>query len=324
MSDAPELEERIKQIIRTIAGTYWIASDPTSGEGPLPQTVMDVTTHLPAPLRAALIADGKDPDATWFVYWDINPNDNRLVRALVHIPPTLLADPEDVAKGCAAHEAGHLAITRKHRVVPEEILELPGFAAILAATEERATDHVVEVRFPGAGDWLREARETNVQESLAMPEVAQSNLGLPRYLQLCNAITFEPYSFPTEHCCPEVQAVFEQIRADVAELEQTLPHEHASEREVRAAAIERYRIAYCRIWPKVQPLVQADLHDEIEKRLAEQQGRDGTDAPHEPNDGDATPGGTEGSDTVATDASYSQFSNCLNAQKAGPAVCGSL
>ena len=268
-SDAPELQARVVQIIRTIAGTYWLAADGSIDGEPRPQTVMEMTTDMPPRVRASLVAEGSDPDSTWFVYWDVNPRDHRLQRALVHIPPTLLDEHEDVAKGSAAHEAGHLAITRKHCVVPEELLALPGFAAMLAATEERATDNVVHVRFPGAGAWLRRARQTDVAKNLAVADRVQRQQGLPRYLQLCNAITFEPYGFPTGDCSAEVQAVFASIRDDVARLEQTLPADHSTERQVREAAIERYRIAYDRIWPLVQPLVAADVRDEACKQLAQ-------------------------------------------------------
>lgn len=262
-TDTAPLEERLAQIIRTIAGSYWIAGN-VFADGEVPeQTRIETTREVPEAIAASFGAEGKDADSTWFVYWDRDAN-GKLNRALVHIPVVLLQGPEEIAKGCAAHEAGHLAITRKHCLVPDEVLAKPGFSALLAASEERATDHVVEVRYPGAGRWLRQARLAEVRKCAAAGE-RWTCRGVPRYLQLCNAIIYAPHGFDVGDCLPEVREVFDRIRDDVAEIERTLPHEHAGERQIREAALERYRIAYTRMWPLVEPLVAADLRDEAER-----------------------------------------------------------
>jgi hypothetical protein len=253
MPAAEQLEERLRHIIRTISG----------------RPDLEVTTRVPEALRARLAAEGKDADAEWFTVQEPDPHDReRVARVWVHVSPRLLDEPEDVAKGKAAHEAGHVAITRHGSFVPDEVLEQPGFHALLSSAEERPTDRVVAVRYPGAGAWLDTARRHSLAES-AGERTARQALGyLPRFLQLCSAIVYEPYLADRAGLSPEVVEVLDAVGPDVAALERTLPDEGASEAEVRAAAVERYRILYTRVWPRVRALVEDDTRLEALRRLA--------------------------------------------------------
>ena len=145
------LEERLRLIVQTVCA----------------RPGLEVTTDASPAVRARLAAEGKDVDEEWFTWQERDPEDpERIATTWVHLPPRLLDMPEEVAKGKAAHEAGHVAVTRHGTFVPDEVLAQPGFHLLLSSTEERAVDEVVRRRFAGAGVWLDAARRDSVREAV--------------------------------------------------------------------------------------------------------------------------------------------------------------
>jgi hypothetical protein len=251
------LEERLRLIVRTVCA----------------RPGLEVTTEASPTVRARLAAEGKDVDEEWFTWQEHGPGGHdagergRIARTWVHLPPRLLEMPEEVAKGKAAHEAGHVAITRHGGFVPDEVLAQPGFHLLLSSTEERAVDEVVRRRFAGAGIWLDAARRDSVREAVeAGPGISEA----PLFVQVANLVVYAPHlgSGPaggTDAAAdflasldPEAARVYARIAPDVELLERTLPPEGAGEDEVKASAIERYRIVWERIWPVLRPLVTRD------------------------------------------------------------------
>ncbi len=258
------LEERLRLIVRTVCA----------------RPGLEVTTDATPTVRAQLTAEGKDVDEEWFTWQERDPGDpERIATTWVHLPPRLLEMPEEVAKGKAAHEAGHVAVTRHGTFVPDEVLAQPGFHLLLSSTEERAVDEVVRRRFAGAGVWLDAARRDSVREAVESGGLA----GLPEaplFVQVSNLVVYAPHLHATPAGVhdpsagflgsfdPEALRVYETIAPDVELLERTLPREGADENEVKAAAIERYRIVFERIWPVLRPLVERDIEGRTPESLA--------------------------------------------------------
>ena len=253
------LEERLRLIVRTVCA----------------RPDLEVTTEASPAVRARLAAEGKDVDEEWFTWQEQDPGEHdagereRIARTWVHLPPRLLEMAEEVAKGKAAHEAGHVAITRHGGFVPDEVLAQPGFHLLLSSTEERAVDEVVRLRFAGAGVWLDAARRDSVREAVETSGLAGLSEA-PLFVQVANLVVYAPQLGstplgPSDAAAgflaatdPEAVRVYAQIAPDVELLERTLPPEGAREDEVKAAAIERYRIVWERIWPVFRPLVTRD------------------------------------------------------------------
>ncbi len=248
------LEERLRLIVRTVCA----------------RPGLEVTTEASPAVRAQLAAEGKDVDEEWFTWQEHDPAEReRIARTWVHLPPRLLEMPEEVAKGKAAHEAGHVAITRHGGFVPDEVLAEPGFHLLLSSTEERAVDEVVRRRFAGAGIWLDAARRDSVREAVESLGLAGFSEA-PLFVQVANLVVYAPHlgsppAGPFDAATgfltavgPEARRVYAEIAPDVELVERTLPREGAAEDEVRAAAIERYRIVWERIWPVFRPLVERD------------------------------------------------------------------
>lgn len=271
------LEERLRLIVRTVCA----------------RPGLEVTTAASPEVRARLAAEGKDVDGEWFTWQEHDPAEReRIVKTWVHLPPRLLEMPEEVAKGKAAHEAGHVAITRHGGFVPDEVLAEPGFHLLLSSTEERAVDEVVRRRYAGAGVWLDAARRDSVREAVeamrgsgveapvarsgTAPTEGPGTSGLaglpevPLFVQVANLVVYASHLDPAAadpsdatsaflaSIDPEARRVYARIAPDVELLERTLPPEGAGEDEVRSAAIERYRIVWERIWPLLRPLVASE------------------------------------------------------------------
>lgn len=249
------LLERLAFVVRTLAG----------------RPDLRVATEVSPAARAALAERGRDADGEWFTAREPDTSAPGGTRAWVHAPAALLGEPEDVAMGRAAHEAGHVAITRHGRFVTGEVLEQIGFHALLSSAEERAADRLAGLRLPGAGEWISAARRRSLAEDVDGVPAREALGELPRFLQLCSAVVLDRHLGEETPLAPEVVAVLDSMRPDLEALEQALPAEGATEDEVRAAAVERYRIVHDRLWPRVRPLVDQDLHEEALRRLLSRQ-----------------------------------------------------
>lgn len=259
------LTERLQTLIQAISG----------------KPRLEVSTELDPATAVRMALEGKNPEQTWFRMTKSDPTTRRVVREFVHVPARILESNEDVAKGKAAHEAGHVAITRFGEFVPERVLQETGFHGLLNAAEERPTDQVVRDRFEGAGQWVDEARRDGVREATYAVQ-GKERLGyIPTFGQLCDLIVYAQHrgDLPTAYD-PKVLALYEKIRSEVEALEHTLPAAGASEKEVRRKAIERYKRVYQRIWPEARKLVAQDLEQEklrqmIQQELANEQQKKG-------------------------------------------------
>lgn len=247
-----ELQDRLQSLIRAISRR--------------PDLV--VTTEVSPQTQFQMMREGKDARREWFREARIDQKTNKRVGELVHIPEQIFEINENIAKGKGAHEAGHVAITRHGEFVPDRIIQELGFHSLLAAMEERPTDHVVRTRYPGAGGWIDEARRNNTEEAVIATR-GEDTLGrIPRFAQLCDLIVHEPHYggiFPGYYS-KEILDVYEKIRKDVEEVENTLPHENASELDVINQAKKRYKIVHSKIWPAVESLVE---HDQKEEGLSQ-------------------------------------------------------
>ncbi|MFH0946283.1 MAG: hypothetical protein V2A76_13870, partial [Planctomycetota bacterium] len=114
------LHERLATIIRTISS----------------RPDLQVTTELDPVTMLQMAQQGKDARREWFRMTQYDPLTREVVREYVHIPPEISESNEDVAKGKAAHEAGHVAITRFGEFVPDEVIQELGFHGAMAAAEE--------------------------------------------------------------------------------------------------------------------------------------------------------------------------------------------
>ena len=246
------LHERLATIIRTVCG----------------RPNLTVTTEMDPLMRMRLLSEGHNPDQEWFNDIRYDPKTREEISRIICLPPRIIESGEVVAKGKAAHEAGHVLITRFGEFVPDTVFEELGFNALINAIEERPTDQVVRDRLPGAGAWIDSARhDSQLDAELA---AAQGRLGyLPEFAQLCGHITYEPHGSASSLARPNanVLAVYETIRKDLETLEHTVPAEGASEAKVVKSAKERYRILYKKIWPKVQELLKKDKEQEAMRQM---------------------------------------------------------
>lgn len=241
------LTERLASIIRTVSG----------------KRSLEVTTEIDPGTFFSLASQGKDARQTWFRISRRDPVTRKPIGEFVHIPERIVESKEEVAKGKAAHEGGHSAITRFGEFVPDEVLQELGFHALMAAAEERPTDQVVRERFAGGGEWVDEARADSVRDA-AFAERAAAQLGYaPKSVQLNDLIVYTPqFEKIPERYDRDVVRLYEKIRRTVERVEKTLPADNASEEEIVAKAKERYRTVYTRLWPEVKKLVEQDLETE--------------------------------------------------------------
>lgn len=250
--------ERLQVIVRTVSG----------------KKNLEVTSDVDIQTRLQMAAQGKDARREWFRQQKIDKRTGRATRELVHIPEEISED-EESAKGKAAHEAGHVAITRFGEFIPDKVIQELGFHAVLSSIEERPTDQVVRERRAGAGEWLDTARAADVESGKQAME-RNKNLGyIPSFMQLCDLMVYEPHlkeDIP-ERYSSDVIKLYREIQEDVETVEHTLPAEGSNEKEIVEKAKERYKIIYKNIWPKVKNLIEQDRKNEelrqmIEKSMA--------------------------------------------------------
>jgi hypothetical protein len=257
-----DIHERLKTIIRTVSGKY----------------DLEVTTDMDPQTRLSMLAEGKDPDSEWFREIRLDPITKKPKGEYVHIPPSIFEKTENIAKGSAAHEAGHVLISRYGDFIPEDVIQQLGFHSIMASAEERPTDHVVRQRFHGAGEWVDEMRSGMVEDFDA-DLGKRNNLGyLPKLAQLCNLLVFSRHmkDIPSVYES-DVLEVFRKIETHVKDIEECLPHETASEEEVVKLNKKRYQITYTKLWPEIKKLLKQDQNTEelrqmIKEILQQQQG----------------------------------------------------
>lgn len=248
-----ELRERLITIIRVVSG----------------HPKMTVTTDIDPITAMQLIAQGQNPDQTWFRQTKHDPKTQKVIKEIVHIPEEIVESTENVAKGKAAHEAGHVAITRMGEFIPAEVMQRPGFRVAISSAEERATDQVIRDRFKGAGKWVDEARKDNVS---AIAGEARKRLGtIPKFLQLCDLIVHEPHLGEIiGDYDPDVVQEYERIRADIEQLEASIPEVAENEKAIVKRAKDRYRITYKKIWPAIRRLFETDLEQEAVRQIIDQ------------------------------------------------------
>jgi hypothetical protein len=165
----------------------------------------------------------------------------------------------DVARGKAAHEAAHSAISRTS-FIPEEVAQELGFQATLMAVEERATDQTVRDRYKGAGRWVDTARLDN----LAAYDVAADQIrDMPRFLQLNDLIVHGRQMSDEQigYLEPEVVDVYRTILQDIQEIEETIPNPESSEPQIIETAALRYAKVYKKVWSQVKTLVDKDAQE---------------------------------------------------------------
>lgn len=238
-----ELQDRLGSIIRTISGK--------------PQ--MKVTTEVDSQTLFQMAQEGRDANKEWYDQKQYDPKTRKQIGEIVHIPDQILESNEDVAKGRAAHEAGHVAISRFGEFVPDEVLQELGFHGVLSSVEERPTDQIVRECYAGAGEWVDEARKDSLSEAQFL-EKEKENLGyIPKFAQLCDLMVYAPHieKIP-DHYDPEVVELYNKIGDQVERIEKTLPKDILKENEVLEAAKKRYKIVYSKIWPEAKKLVEDD------------------------------------------------------------------
>ncbi len=229
---------------------------------------LEVTTDVDPRTLMEMASQGQDAHKKWYRLSKYDPKTKEFLGEFVHIPREILEN-EEVAKGKAAHEAGHVVITRQGEIVPDKVMQELGFHSIIAAAEERPTDQVVRDRYPGAGEWVDSARKDSLKEGEEMCEKMGKNLAsIPKFAQLSSLIVYAPqYEELPAHIDPEVSELYKKIQKDVEAVEHALPHENASEEEIVEKAKERYRIIYKKIWPEAKKLVEDDKKNEALKQM---------------------------------------------------------
>jgi nitric oxide reductase activation protein len=244
--ESAELFERLSTIIKTVSR----------------KPNIEVVKNLSLQDQTRLLAEGNNPETTWFRSTQHDPKTRKVVREFIYVPPEMTTIPENEAKGKAAHEAGHTAITRYGEFVPEDVARELGFSGMLAALEERPTDEWVRKTYPGAGDWLDEARIASLREGNEDRDTREALSNIPKFLQFCNSIVYGRWLDQLSNLDSEVRGLYEELALEIEDIEQTLPDLDASESERVEQAKERYKKAYLRIWPKVKALAQQDLKDQ--------------------------------------------------------------
>lgn len=240
------LLERLQVIVRTISG----------------RKNLEVTTKIDPQMQLRMAMQGKDAGKEWFKLEEYDPKTRELIKELVHIPEDV-TESEKVAKGKAAHEAGHVAITRYGKFIPDEVIQELGFHSVISAIEERPTDQVVRERYAGAGKWVDESRKDSILQASAAMQ-SQEQLGyMPKFAQVCDLAVYEPhFSEIPSHYDADVVKLYGKIKKNIERVEKTLPREESSETEIIDKAKERYKIIYSKIWPEIKKLVEQDRSQE--------------------------------------------------------------
>ncbi len=250
LKDFSALRDRLGLLIKQISGR------------PDVKVVSEVS-----PMEAMQIQQlGQDPKKTWFQREYVDPKTGEK-GMLVRIPEQILEAHEDIAKGKAAHEAGHVAITRFGRFVPDKVMQELGFHQLIAAAEERPTDQVVRDRYPGAGICVDTFRTTEAKRAMLV-EKKQGKLGyLPKSIQFDNLLVYGRHFENLPDYDPEALEAYEKTKADMESLERALPEDGASEKKIEAAAKDRYRILYKKVWPESKKLVAKDIETEKLRKM---------------------------------------------------------
>ncbi len=274
----PELPSHLKSesekraFIDRLAGIVRITSN---------KPKLQVTTEIDPRTALQMRLKGQDPKRAWFRQTQHDPVTKRPIKELVRIPDSVVElTNENAARGKAAHEGSHAAITHFGEFVPDEVMQKTGFHALMAAAEERPTDNYPRVIFPGAGEWIDEARRDSAQEGENIR--ATQGIGyMPKFAQLCDLIVYERYydELP-DHYDPEVVDKYRQLEEHVVTIENTLPTEKAPKREAVDKAVDRYKIVYHKLWPEVQALLEEDRETESLRQMVEQSMRGDEDQPN--------------------------------------------
>jgi hypothetical protein len=248
----PEFHGRLASIIRSISGLY----------------NLEVTTEVDARTLMKMAREGQDAHEQWYRHTEMDPVTRKVIKQLVHIPRQIMESKEEVALGKAAHEAGHVAITRFGEFIPVEVMKELGFSSLINASEERPTDNVIKTRYEGAREWVIEARKDGLIEEDPIAEAdriktQEARRKIPKFIQLNNLIVYSPYydAIP-DYYSPEVIEIYNEVADDLELMENSLPREGAPEAEIKRSAIKRYNIIYKKIWPRLKELVQEDIKNE--------------------------------------------------------------
>lgn len=245
--DFSELKDRVTSIMRTVSGK--------------PDLI--VTTDISPSDIIAVMSLGRDARKAWYRREIVDPVTREYKGEYIHIPEKIFEANENIVKGKAAHEAGHVAISRMGRFIPDKVAQEPGFHQFIAAIEERPTDQVVRDRYAGAGSWVDEMRRDEANKGKVVAETKKDIGYIPKSIQMGNLIVFAPHFDNLPPIFSEdVVRMYDDVKARVEEVEHELPREGVTEKEITDSAKERYKIAYKKVWPEVKKLVEQDLKSE--------------------------------------------------------------
>lgn len=250
-----QLKDRLKTIIRIVSG----------------RPEIEVTTVVDPRISLQMASQGQDAEQTWFHTRQYDPITKEKVKEFIHVPGKVMEASENVAKGKAAHEAGHAAITRFGEFIPDEVLQELGFHSLMAATEELPTDQVVRERYEGAGGWVDEARGDSIKDASFGAELGRKMIGVPKFGQFCDLVVYgRHFEKIPDYYDKDVVKLYKKHEKVLRDIERILPKEGADEEEVVKKAKERYKKTYAKIWQDVKKLVQQDLEKKkIEQMLSE-------------------------------------------------------
>lgn len=246
------LFERLSSIIRTVSK----------------KDNVEIVRYLPSQDKMRLIAEGQDPETVWFRSTQHDPRTKEVIREFIYLPPEMFRIPENEAKGKAAHEAGHAAITRYGEFVPDEVASELGFSSMLAALEERPTDQVVRLTYPGAGQWVDEARLGSLREGEEMKRKMEGQTGkIPKFLQFNNTVVYGRFADKLTDIDDDVWKIYHQLKKEIETVESSVPDVSANESQRLNLAKERYKKAYLKIWPEIKKLVEQDRENEEMRQM---------------------------------------------------------
>ena len=248
---------------------------------------LEVTTTVDPQTFIQETLKGSDIGKMWFKNVLFDRKTGQVRREYVHIPKQIVEATENIAKGKAAHEAGHVAISRFGQFIPDVVMDELGFPSVNAATEERSTDQVVRDRYPGAGEWVDEARGVDASSDNPIANALKRLGYIPKFAQISDLITYHHFDEEklAEKYHPDVIETYNKVKQAVEELERTIPSEDATEEEVIRKAIDRYKITYSRIWPEVAKLAQDDLENESLRQMVKKCNEETSTNEDEPGDG---------------------------------------
>ena len=228
--------------------------------------VRTIDTLTPAQ-KSELQRGGTDLATEWFLYSKKHPT-RGWVKEFIYLPPQMFDLLEDHARGIAAHEAGHVAVTRYSQFIPKSVYAELGFTSMLSALEERPTDHFVRLTFAGAGVWLNAVRQANIAD-INCEEMAAA----PKFSQF-NALMVYGHFLETQPtwASQEVWELYQQVKPSIDKIESTVPITlGATEQQRVELAKQRYNDSYFDVWPKVKALVETDHENESLKQMLENQ-----------------------------------------------------